>query len=372
MANSKMDNTRGASYSEVLQGTVKLDSKPIFLKETDLFGNRKPSKEEWLTNIEIYKTLSATVPVEDILGIQRVGTLWRLYIENVNNRVPLLSNGVSLRGVNIPIYEKNPYVPDRSDQVRVRVKNIPLSADDSIIVKTLKDYGCELVDNPSREKLRVDGKLTNCETGDRIVFVKPLKAPLPKEMRMGFFRATVIHAGQIVKSLNQSCGKCLQDGHRTYECLNDWVCKNCKQSGHKSGDCTVALQDSHESQEPAHRDQPPRPEPQVGASEAGRTPVSATPSVSKRKKKKSKVKSKQGNTKPIQSFFQQTNKQSEQQQKQKPSISRSPPTPVDILQAQKKSKLHESSDDSSDGDDNGGSYDDSSGTESQMSQETIT
>ena len=47
--------------------------------------------------------------------------------------------------------------------------------------------GCELVDNPSREKLRVDGKLTNCETGDRIVFVKPLKAPLPKEMRMGFF-----------------------------------------------------------------------------------------------------------------------------------------------------------------------------------------
>lgn len=279
---------------------------------------------------------------------------------------------MSLRGVNIPIYEKNPYVPDRSDQVRVRVKNIPLSADDSIIVKTLKDYGCELVDNPSREKLRVDGKLTNCETGDRIVFVKPLKAPLPKEMRMGFFRATVIHTGQIVKSLNQSCGKCLQDGHRTYECLNDWVCKNCKQSGHKSGDCTVTLQDSHESQEPAHHDQPPRPEPQVGSSEAGSTPVSATPSVSKRKKKKSKVKSKQGNTKPIQSFFQQTNKQSEQQQKQKPSISRSPPTPVDILQAQKKSKLHESSDDSSDGDDNGGSYDDSSGTESHMSQETIT
>ena len=72
------------------------------------------------------------------------------------------------------------FVPDRSDQLRVRIKNIPLSADDSIIVKTLKDEGCILVENPSREKLRVDGKLTNCETGDRIVFVRPLKEPLPK------------------------------------------------------------------------------------------------------------------------------------------------------------------------------------------------
>ncbi|MEW8543140.1 MAG: hypothetical protein AB2693_06355, partial [Candidatus Thiodiazotropha sp.] len=234
-------------------------------------------------------------------------------------------------------------------------------------------------ENPSREKLRVDGKLTNCETGDRIVFVKPLKVPLPKEMRMGLFRATVIHTGQLVRSLNQSCGKCLQEGHRTNECLNDWVCKSCKQSGHKSGDCTVALQDSQESEEPAHPDQPSHPlqshavEPQVGgAIGPDQTPVSATSSESKRKKKKTKVKSKHGNTKPIQSFFQQSSKQSEPKQKQKLSVSRSPPTPVDVLQAQKKSKFHESGDDSSDGDDNGGSYDDSSGSESQMSQGTIT
>ena len=109
-----------------------------------------------------------------------------------------------------------------------------------------------------------------------------------------------------MKSLNHSCGKYLQDGHRTYECLNDWVCKKCKQSGHKSGDCTAILQDSHESQEPAHRDQPPRPqqshgtEPQAGASEAGRTPVSATPLVSKRKKKK---KEKLNQSKEIRNLF---------------------------------------------------------------------
>ena len=80
-------------------------------------------------------------------------------------------------------------MPDRTEQVRVRIKNIPLSADDSIIVKTLKDSGCELAENPSREKLRVDGKLTNCELDDRIVYIKPPKEPLPKVIKMGIFRA---------------------------------------------------------------------------------------------------------------------------------------------------------------------------------------
>ena len=163
------------SYAGVLQGTVKVDSKPIFLKETDIFGTAKITKEQWLTNVELYKSLGAEIPVEAILGIQRAGSLWRLYIEDITNRIRLLAKGMSLRGMNIPLYEKNPYIPDRTDQLRVRIKNVPLSADDSIIVKTLKDSGCVLVENPSREKLRVDGKLTNCETGDRLSSSDPVR-----------------------------------------------------------------------------------------------------------------------------------------------------------------------------------------------------
>ena len=149
--------------------------------------------------------------------------------------------------MNIPLYEKNPYIPDRTDQLRVRIKNVPLSADDSIIVKTLKDSGCVLVENLSREKLRVDGKLTNCETGDRIVFIRPRKEPLPKVMKIGIFRATVIHAGQTVSTKTQACGKCLQDSHRTSGCMNDWVCKRCKISGHKSGDCPMTTADTDDT-----------------------------------------------------------------------------------------------------------------------------
>ena len=122
--------------------------------------------------------------------------------------------------------------------VKILIKDIYLSVDHSIITETFQDQGCTLIDPSSREKLRIGGKLTHCETNDRIIFVKPLKNPLPKIMKVGMFRATVIHAGQSIKT--QTCGKCLQGGHRFSECENDPVCKSCKESGHKQSDCPYA------------------------------------------------------------------------------------------------------------------------------------
>ena len=45
----------GLSYAGAIQGTVKVDSKPVFLKESDLFGTRKPTKEQWLSNVELFQ-----------------------------------------------------------------------------------------------------------------------------------------------------------------------------------------------------------------------------------------------------------------------------------------------------------------------------
>lgn len=336
------------SYAGVLQGRVKVDSKPIFLKETDIFGTAKITKEQWLTNVELYKSLGAEIPVEAILGIQRAGSLWRLYIEDITNRIRLLSKGVSLRGMNIPLYEKNPYIPDRTDQLRVRIKNVPLSADDSIIVKTLKDSGCVLVENPSREKLRVDGKLTNCETGDRIVFIRPRKEPLPKVMKIGIFRATVIHAGQTVSTKTQACGKCLQTSHRTSECMNDWVCKRCKISGHKSGDCPMTTADTDDtSQKEAEQsvaeieaDRQPQPQATSSVEHDGNQPAAPVASPKKtRTKSKDKQKSSSTALKTIQDYFASSQTPKPAGDKKKHSVRHSPPTPNDELQAQKKSKI---------------------------------
>ena len=398
VAESTGGATGGMSYAGAIQGTVKPDSKPIFLKEVDYFGSIKPTKEQWLSNEELYKTLlNHKIPAEAILGIQRVGSLWRLYIENVVNRVALVATGLTVRGVNIPVYELNPFKPDRTGQLRVRFRDIPLSADDSIITKTLQDHGCIVTEPPSREKLRVDGKLTHCETGDRIVYVKPLKDPLPKLMKVGQFRATVTHYGQFLKS--QTCGKCLQEGHRFNECENDWVCKSCKEPGHKQSDCPYA----EASENPLSI-----PEPVSGhielAPTAGDHSAESTLTVGdhgvqkngsfdhgkdvdekdadgKRKKKKGKRRTKKDKTKtgdrgnrPIDSFFQAGVRKGDESTP-KPSNrprSRSPPTPIDELIAQKKSKASDvtqttgtgNGDDIDDGDDED-SDSSSSGTDTQ-------
>ena len=81
------------SYADVLQGTVKVDSKQIFLKEADIFVAAKITKEQWLTNVELYKSLGAEIPVDAIFGIQRAGSLWRLCIENISNRIGGVNKG---------------------------------------------------------------------------------------------------------------------------------------------------------------------------------------------------------------------------------------------------------------------------------------
>ena len=272
---------------------------------------------------------------------------------------------MTLRGKTIPLYEKNPFVPDRSEQVRVRIKNIPLSADDSIIVKALKDTGCVLVENPSREKLRVDGKLTNCETGDRIVFIRPPKEPLPKVMKIGLFRATIVHPGQTVNMRRQACGKCLQDNHRTMECTNDWVCKRCFVSGHKSGDCPMtSLDTTQKDNDDVHEDElafesvienEPEPatvlgpEPVPGpatkpqAVSPGATTLGATPK-SPREHKKADRKLKGDNSsatmnpKTIQDYFGKSSA-TPMKDKQKLTVRHSPPTPTENLTSQKKTKM---------------------------------
>ena len=118
----------------------------------------------------------------------------------------------------------------------MRIQNIPLSADDGIIKRVLVLKGLDVI-SCTREKLRINGKLTNCETGDRLVTVKTstLKSPLERFMHFGQFKAKVIHKGQIIKTLK--CSRCLEVGHTIHTCKNNVKCLSCGQSDHKKGEC---------------------------------------------------------------------------------------------------------------------------------------
>ena len=165
----------------------------VFLREKDYFGSRQPEKAEWISHVELYKAISNTIEASHITGLQRVGGMWRIYMDNLDDKVKLMAEGVQLRGKRLNVLNTNPGRLDGEDTTRIRVKNIPLSADDGIIARNFTLKGLDVI-QLMRERLRINGKLTNCETGDRLVTVKTLslKEPLPKSIQFGQFIGRVL------------------------------------------------------------------------------------------------------------------------------------------------------------------------------------
>jgi hypothetical protein len=86
--------------------------------------------------------------------------MWRIYMDNEEDRQSLLVQGINLRGRQIPLHLQNPHNPSRyqPDTIRIKIKNVPLSADDGQIDRALVMEGCE-IQGIFRDRLRVDGKL---------------------------------------------------------------------------------------------------------------------------------------------------------------------------------------------------------------------
>ncbi|CAC5383870.1 unnamed protein product [Mytilus coruscus] len=91
-----------------------------------------------------------------------------------------------------------------------------------------------------RQRLRYNNKVTNCLTGDRIIICDgPLTEHIPRSILIGKYRATIIYRDQPRNNPQyMKCSKCLQEGHQTKDCINDWVCRSCGQEGHKQNACT--------------------------------------------------------------------------------------------------------------------------------------
>ena len=158
----------------------------------------------------VYGILGRVIPHEQIRGLQRIPNgLWRIYTDTNEARELLLYEGnVTIREKEIPIYGINPgsmrHYNDNS--IQVRVKHVPLSADDGQITRAITLKGCT-VSNLYRQRLRYEGRLTNCETGDRILTVTNMEAHLPRTMIIGKYRVVVVYRvnQMTVKNAQSAC-----------------------------------------------------------------------------------------------------------------------------------------------------------------------
>ena len=143
--NSNKNNTDeyDSKHGEQNKDYASSDSvKPIFLVDQDVFGSTKLARTHWLTNVEIYKAVGSNFPDECIKGIQRIRDMLRIYMDNTEDKITLIVEGLNLRGRCVPLHTQNPRNPQRfrPDTTHINVKNIPLSADDGQIHRTLTRF----------------------------------------------------------------------------------------------------------------------------------------------------------------------------------------------------------------------------------------
>ena len=212
-------------------------AKPVFFMQSrGLASHTAPTAQD------VYKGIGSVIESEDIRGIQRVGNLWRIYPATTEERIDLLTQGITVNGARVTLMDANPFTP-RYDGIKVTIHGVPLSASDTVISAALRSYGCILMSGVERQLLRIDGKLTNCQTGGRTVFLTLAAGKhLPRYMEMGRYKGAVYYRYQPTTGRFQAevtCKKCLLQGHYANACPNDWVCTQCRRPGHKRGECPL-------------------------------------------------------------------------------------------------------------------------------------
>ena len=270
------DATYAAKATTFPRGDV--GEKSIFIRHSDIpnAGNNMPTGEE------MFLTFAKITDVPNILGIQKIGGLWRIYLREKESRITVISEGVKMRGVKIPVFDMNPFLNSGNENVwRVTVKDIPLSVADSVILHELEGMKCKVAGKIVRQKLRVNGQLTNCLNGDRVLYIEPRPTPLDRHVKIASFRARIFHDGQQKSASQATCSRCLATGHHASTCTKPFVCRSCNQPGHKSYQCTASRDQPDKERGATDRTSPGNNSETRHGSDTQPTPRSA--SVSERK-----------------------------------------------------------------------------------------
>ena len=245
-----------------------MDSEVKRVEPLFFLNNEVEQEQKWLDTLEVCLAICSVVADEThVEGAQRIGGLWRNYLTNPNTRTQLLCTGFNLRGIQIDLKDKNPFLHtlgrEDFETTRVYVRNIPLSFDNGEIEKVFRSKKIEMVSPIKYVRARTkEGKLTNFKTGDRFVDVVIPSEPLPKKVQIGIWNASIYHKEQKQIKNDIECGNCKGKGHVMRDCPNEPFCYDRLQSGHIKGSplCPVTEQmdmngeeseDSEDSQETA-------------------------------------------------------------------------------------------------------------------------
>ena len=193
---------------------------PVFIRAMEI-PNFKTLKE-----VELCVAICDSIERSCLLGVQRIGMVWRVYTKNHESRITLLANGIVIREQRVGIFSNNPVraklAPGETDEniMKITIKDLPISKGNKGVEKYLMTQGIKLRSPVEYAKARNDqNELTEWLNGDRTVFVDSFSDPLPRVTWIGDSKVRIYHRGQPKPVIK--CTRCLQEGHFRSQCTNE-------------------------------------------------------------------------------------------------------------------------------------------------------
>ena len=140
-------------------------------------------------------------------------------ISDRTSRLNLIISGLNIRNFCVNVFDLNPFLPATNENLtRVLIKDIPLSVHDVNILNEFESRKLKVSGKIILQRLRVNGRLTECLTGDRVFFIEKPAQPLPRFVSLGSFKGRVFHADQLPNDQSTVCSNCLIKGHHRSTC----------------------------------------------------------------------------------------------------------------------------------------------------------
>lgn len=149
--------------------------KPVYLRNRDIQTDKNNPISDYIL------ACAVSTVVSDIKCIQRDRDLWRIYVESRESRNLLISEGFEFQNKTVAVFDNYPFSAGTEkpseDVVRITVRGIPLSMNDTCIKNMLEKLGAILTSDIKYEKIRNPNtfKMTEILNGNRFVYMKPME-----------------------------------------------------------------------------------------------------------------------------------------------------------------------------------------------------
>ena len=225
-------------------GTAEEVMLPLYFLHQDLGTDNN----KHVPGYEIIKQIESVISTDKIDGIQRIGGLWRIYINNAEEKLKLMTQGFTFKGIAVRVTSDNPYHSKYEDNqkeiqrgTKVIIQNIPLTIDNRDIKKMMEQFGVQILSEIGYEyELDERRRITGIKNGNRSIFLDTAEleaAPIPQFAHCGNWRCRIQYRGQ--PKYKKHCFNCFELGHVSRDCKNDRACVVCHGKGHREGssDC---------------------------------------------------------------------------------------------------------------------------------------